>query len=413
MPRPRNRGLFRAGGGVFPLLGITTTPELLDNFNRADADVIGGNWDSHYLHSTWALANLGGQTWKIRSNKLRGDGINPIKSVETSTLMSGRNIYAQIVNHQSFTSGNNRQFRLLINVGRQGTTAGTYYYGMFGRVGGVVTVSIGKYWNNTDVVLATAAQAVPVGALVRVRHDGVGKLFLDIDNVTVLQTAIDACYLRARGVGIGYSGQNNGDTHEADDFQAGVWGTIPVPSPWYMGDAFDTDSIASGVWTKSGTTQPSIGEDGARGGKMLSFQSGQGTVYGALADASLLSADQYVEATMDTDNSVYDVYAILRSAAAGQGYYFRWDTTNGWAIGRLGVGIIASSAAGSPGSENRIRAEAQGTALRLYHWTGGAWSLKVSTTDSNISAAGTVRFGFNDVGGQGVPQLHDVVVGNL
>jgi len=405
-------GLIQSGR--FDNLAIVQ--EFVEDFNRADANSLGGVWDNTYLNTGAALATQSalGDAWQIVDGKGRGKGANYAIAHEPAVTTS-RKAWISVENREDLSAGSTRTFYLMINCGRAGSTACSYYWVSFGKSGGSTPIRLGKWWNGAigSPLASTSAITVGIGDVIRLRHDGNGNLFVDFNGVEIL-TYSETCYLRATGIGMAYIGSGAEDTMDVDNLRAGTWGgSIDIPDPWYIGDAFDTDSIASGLWTASGTTPPTLSADASRGGVASIAIDGNNTGFLSLTDASLLSADQYVEASILADSATYDLFPLLRSAdTTPTGYYGHWTEsgTDRWRIGIIGGSELASFNASTPGS-HRFRFEAEGTDLRIYQDVAGVWTLRVSASDSSIVAANTVRFWFRDFGG--IPLVHDVVVGNL
>lgn len=400
------------GAGTFGLLlntGPGFTPEYTEDFTT-DA----GTWDWDILNSLWLGTDLGNANYTISGGELHATNVNT-QVLADNVKASAHNMWGSIENREDLTTGGNRQFRVLINFTRFSNTAtnSAAYWVAFGRSGIKTYIAIGKTWNGVDTTFQTQYNPIPIGTVIRIRHDGIGLITADIDGEDRI-TYIDTCFLRARGGGMGWS-VSSGDI-SVDNLQFGILDeAIGIPVPWYQGDACDTNLIGS-LWTRSGASSPDYHTTASGQPPYYFSSSGTSTTWTLrLTDTSLLLGDCYVEATLTADTGVLDNYITLRgNHPLSQGYYFRWtaDGSAGWQIGKHGVGQLAASAAASPGTLYRIRAEAQGNNLRLYQQVGGVWVLKVSTTDSTYSA-GIPSIAFNDVSSQGFPTSQDIVVGNL
>lgn len=388
-------------------------------------------WDADYLRGDWALKDLGGagSTFTVSGNIASYNNINPLKEIKNAAT-EGPRAWARATNRGAeFTSGGDRQVRLLINVGLagEGTGAGTgsYYWGSFGRSGGVPTVALGKWWRGTDNTLASTPLTVGLEDVVMVRHDGKGGLYLDVNGVEVLAAqdnlvSSTGVWLRALGAGLGGASSIASEVVAVSEFCAGTWGDPEVPSPWHIADHLDTNTLGT-LWTAEDaggtavnrviTTPPAA-----------YFTTPDNNDHIRLTDASQLSADQFVEASyFHQTSSVVEVLVYLRSSSTSSGYYFQLFRVNSFPndffYGRIGLvstgAALATQASpfftGIQVPPGRIRCEAEGTALRLY-WDG---VLLISATDSSISEAGTIRFNPRGNGGQGIPQLGSIVVGNL
>lgn len=90
------------------------------------------------------------------------------------------------------------------------------------------------------------------------------------------------------------------------------------------------------------------------------------------------------------------------NATTAEGYLGQWINGTGWNIYKMLTGsdfteIGTTAASPSPIAGDKIGLEVIGTTLNLYHYTGGAWNLRVTGTDSSISGAGYIglEFGAN------------------
>lgn len=400
-------------------------------------------WDAHYSASFWGLtSDLGGGRFSISGGIAQFNGVNPAKEIKLNAVPS-RNAWVSAENRTDYTTGADRQVRLIVNAGRDGTGtvlgASSYYYAFMGRVGGVSTVQIGKWWNSVDVILATAPRSLVAGDVVRIRHDGAGNLYLDVNGVEVL-TAFDSArslssvafgvsgtgvFLRALGVGLGGSTTDTtgGNNVAVDNFCWGTWSTVgaaapTVPNPWWTADHVDIDTIGN-LWTKD----PSGGgllhtlEAGSPG--HWSIYSPNNTDYAQLTDASLLAADQFVELSVDALQTVKQIEVLLRSASSSLGYSCFFFTTGNtpfndafWRIQIKGGSVLATTATlGFGFSYGRIRVRFQVVGSTIGIYVNNA--LVLSATDSSITAANTVRLGPKGNGGQGILQMYDMIVGNL
>lgn len=398
-------------------------------------------WDAHYSRSDWPLfGNLGGGSFTVSGGVASFGGLNPAKEVQRNAT-SNRNAFAFATNQTNYGTGVDRALRLIINAGRDGTGAGTgassYYWGAMGRGSSAGYVAIGKYCNGADNTIATAAVEVAVGEVFRVRHDGAGNLAIDVDGVEVLAAfdtigsqgqslgvAGTSVFLRGLGVGIAgsVSTTSGGFTVAIGGFCSGIWGNglTPEPvvpeSPWFTADHVDIDTIASGLWIKDpgggGLTQ-------SVEGAFWFITSSLNTDHAELADESLLSADQFVEASLSQASQVVGYQVYLRSASSASGYYFTIHRVADfpsdhffWRIGIVGGAVLATGAEFFTGGivpAGRMRAEVEGSTLRAY-WNG---VLQVSASDGSISGANTVRLRPLGNSGQGIPKFQDIIVGNL
>jgi len=395
--------------------GLTEIIEFTDEFTRPDAGDIGGVYDDKYYNVTWMLMPVGAVAshFQIVNNRLRTRGASNVIAHEPN-VFSSRKAFARITNRENLAAGNNRACRIMINCGRAGGTYCSYYYGEFGKSGANNFVSIGKNWNNTNVQFATTDMAIADGDIIRVRHNGIGGVFLDVNGAQVLSYQ-DKVWLRALGLGIGASAASDSDGLDVDDFIAGTWGTIPVPSPWNMADSIDIDSLAAGLWTTIGPNIQTIGVVDAKGGVYICNSGGFNGGYLALGDSSLLNANCFIEATLSPESAVHDAAFILRFDGTNGYYVGPWQEsgTDRWFIAKWGGAELASFAAVSPSDPFRFRFECNGTTLNLYQvdLITGALTLKVTTTDSTYSAAGTARI--YQAGFGATNQIHDIIVGNL
>ena len=402
------------GAGTFGSL-LDTAP-VFTGENSEDFSVNAGTWDWDLLASQWLITDLGDANYTISGGELHGTNVNA-QVLADDVRASSRKMWGSVENREDLTTGFDRQFRVYINFSRFANTTGSSagYWVSFGRSGTKTFIAIGKTWNGTDTTYQLQYNPIPVGAVIRIRHDGLGLITADIDEEDRI-TYIDTCFLRARGGGMGWS-VSFGDI-SVDNLQFGILaGGIGIPVPWYQGDTCDTNLIGS-LWTQSapGSWPAYSSTFNSQYGPAYWQSSGTTTTHTLkLTDTSLLLGDCFCEATLERDESVRDCYITLRgNSTLTQGYYFRWtgDAGGKFQIGKHGVGELASLAAASPGTPYRMRAEAQGNTLRLFQQVGGVWVLKVSTTDATYSA-GDILLAFNDVFSQGIPWYNDIVVGNI
>src|SRR5678815_262909 len=162
-----------------------------DDFNRADAGSIGGSWDANYLLFTPLSTgpSAGTAAWSIVSNKLRHTGIGPSGAFEDlPSGISNRRMWASIKNQTDFTTGSSRTFRVCINIGRRNDAYCSYYFAAFGRNSNGPYVALMKWINAVSggITLTSAKYPLVAGDTVRIRHDGIGGLFLDVNGSNVL-----------------------------------------------------------------------------------------------------------------------------------------------------------------------------------------------------------------------------------
>lgn len=403
MTGPQGMGVLK------PKIGNVFTVEIIEDFTSGL-----GTWDWNLVNSAWLSTDLGDVPWSVSGGNALLSGVNPGVLADNAGPSSPK-MWASLENKEDLTAGGVRSARMFINFSRFANTApsSTAYWGSFGRDAGGSYVAVGKVWNSVDTTWMKQYNPLPSGTVIRVRHDGIGTVTLDIDGDDVIEWKDDV-FLRALGWGIGGQAATGEDV-AVDNLQSGTWGTIGIPVPWRIGDRADTDQITAGLWTRTHATWPAWSGTSGPSGPSYRSQSGTSTTrFIRVSDTSLMLGDSFVEAGMDADTSVMDLYACIRANVTfTQGYYARWTADAGgkWQIGNLAGGEVASAAAANPGFY-RMRFQAIGNTLKLFQWVTNTWVLRVTATDATWSA-GTIGFGFNDVFNQGIPDVDDIVYGNI
>jgi hypothetical protein len=404
--------------GMGPLMsyGVTTlgdvfTPELTEDFTSGL-----GTWDFNLVATNWLITDLGDVPWSVSGGEALLSGLNP-GALADSVGPSSPKMWASLENREDLTTGGNRTAKMFINFSRftNSSVSSSAYFGAFGRDAGGSFVSVGKIMNGTTTTWMKQYNPLPIGTIVRVRHDGIGTITVDIDGVDAILFR-DPAFLRARGWGIGGQSASGYDV-AVDNLTSGTWGDIGIPVPWWIGDTADTDQITAGLWVRnaaSGGVWPKHRTIGTDGG---SYYSSSATFTGRwieLSNTSLLLGDCFCEATMSPDTSVLDMRMTLRgNSLLTQGYQFYWRSDSGgqWVIQRWDGTIIGTAAASNPGRYT-MRGQCQGTSIKLFQLVSGNWVLRVSVTDSTYSA-GNISFYFNDVSNQGTPEVSDICFGNI
>lgn len=166
--------------------------------------------------------------------------------------------------------------------------------------------------------------------------------------------------------------------------------------------AFPTTSVIETFTGTNGTSPPNSNWTNLVGGIQIQSNAAAGTTveYNVAAwDTSTFGADCEAFVTVTAFDATTGVGLGLRvttlSFSTLDGYLFYVDCSavpDVWVIFEVldgGVTELTSTTTNIANGE-KIGAEAIGSALKMYHYTGGAWSQKLSTTDATYGSAGYI-----------------------